>query len=334
MLRYRPTFISRTTYQVAEKLDQIVETLRGRVLRFVQSGTLTAGDRLPSARTLAREFNVDFRLILNAYRVLANEGLVDLRARGGVYVAEKFSSTQGVPPRPDVWIAEVLTQALAREIRGPELAELFRRCTETLRLRAVAIASTDDQTFGLRRELVEDFGLDAEGILAESVHGASSLPLAVRRADLLVTTEAHAEFVRGLAQTLGVPMIAVEVRSDLVGGEWALLLRQPVYAVVATEEFGRMLREFFKSVPGVENLHVMVFGRDDLTAIPRGAPTYITQRVRASLSGIEIRGSILPPARTIRSESAREIFAFIVAANLKAMRSLAPAAITALPDGQ
>ena len=81
MIRSRRNPPSGTSYRVAESLDLIVETLRGRVLRFVQSGTLATGDRLPSARTLAREFGVDFRVILSAYRTLSNEGLVDLRAR-------------------------------------------------------------------------------------------------------------------------------------------------------------------------------------------------------------------------------------------------------------
>lgn len=310
-------------YCVADSLDRIIETLRGRVLRFVHSGTLSAGDRLPSARTLAREFGVDFRVILSAYRALANEGLVDLRARGGVYIAETYVGANGMPPQPELWIADVLGQGLSREIRGPEFHELFRRCTETLRLRAVVIAPTEDQAFGLRRELRDDFGLEAEGMTAEEVRDVEPLPLAVRRADLLVTTQAHAAWVRELGESLGRPTTVVNVRSDLVGGEWSLLLRQPVYAVVATEEFGRMLREFFSAVPGVENLHVLVFGRDDLAGIPRGATTYITQRVRASLSGVDIQGSILPPVRTIRSDSAREIFGFIVAANLRAMSSRA-----------
>ena len=38
------------------------------------------------------------------------------------------------------------------------------------------------------------------------------------------------------------PVIAIEVRPDLVAGEWAMLLRQPVWAVVATPAFGEMLR--------------------------------------------------------------------------------------------
>lgn len=61
----------------------IVETLRGRILRGLQAGTLVSGDRLPSARDLVAEFEVDHRVILSAYRELAGEQLVELRQRGG-----------------------------------------------------------------------------------------------------------------------------------------------------------------------------------------------------------------------------------------------------------
>jgi DNA-binding transcriptional regulator YhcF (GntR family) len=308
---------------MAESVDFIVETLRGRVLRGLQTRTLMVGDRLPSARMLAREFAVDFRVILSAYRVLASEGLVDLRARGGVYVAANGVGSPGVPPLPETWIVDVLAQSLARETPAAELYEWIRRCTETVRLRTVVIASTEDQVYGLCRELTDDFGLDAEGITADRVRNVAERDLSVRRADLLVTTKAHAEWVHALASELHRPAIVIDVRPDLLTGEWAMLLRQPVYVIVATEDFGRMLREFFAEVPGIENLRVLVFGRDNLGTVPTDAPTYITQRVRSSLGGEKLAGRILPAARTIRSESARELFAFIVRSNIAALSSRA-----------
>ena len=103
-----------------------------------------------------------------------------------------------------------------------------------------------------------------------------------------------------------------------------MLLRRPVHVVVATAEFGQMIREFFAEVPGIENLNIVVFGRDDVSAIPPDAPTYITQGVRANLAGVRIPGRILPSARTISAKSAREIFAFIVQSNVEAMNREMP----------
>ena len=302
--------------------EHIVETLRGRVLRGLQAGALYAGDRLPSARELAPEFGVDYRLILSAYRELAGEGLVELRSRGGIYVAARSATVGGTPPLPEGWFVDILTQGLAREIPAAELHEWLRRCTESLRLRAVAISSTEDQIYGLCRELRDDFGLESEGLLADVVRVETPPSLPVRRADILVTTEAHADWVRALGAHLRKPVVVVDVRPDLLGGEWALLLRRPVYAIVASPEFGDMLRGFFRDVPGIENLRVLVLGRDDLTSIPDGAPTYVTQRVRGQLGAVQLRGRVLPAARTISTESARELFRFIVRSNIEALSRL------------
>lgn len=299
--------------------ELILDALRGRVLRGLQAGTLSAGDRLPTSRELATEFGVDYRLVIASYKRLETEGLVELRPRGGVYVADGGTSRGRFPPLPEGWLAELLTEGLAREIPGPELHEWLRRSIETLRLRCVAIATTTDQGAGLCRELRDDFGLEADALLADEVRDVTPLPLSLRRADLIVTTDAQADWLRPVGVALGKPVIVIDVRPELAQGEWALLLRRPVYAVVASEEFGKMLRRFFAHVPGIENLHVVVYGRDDLQQIPESAPTYVTQRVRSQLRGVRIPGRVLPPARTISSDSAREIFSFIVRSNIEAM---------------
>jgi hypothetical protein len=69
----------------------------------------------------------------------------------------------------------------------------------------------------------------------------------------------------------------------------------------------------------VENLHVVVLGRDDLATIPADAPTYVTQAARRALGDTPVHGRILPASRTISLESAREIFGFIVRANTEAL---------------
>lgn len=303
---------------VREPLDVIVETLRGRILRALRAGAVSAGDRLPSTRDLVPEFGVDHRVVLSAYRQLADEGLVELRQRGGIYVRAQGSHST-LAPLPEAWLADILTQALARELPAPELYDWMRRSVETLRLRACVVTTTLDQAFGLCRELCDDFGLEADSVLIEEFVSDRSYPLPVRRADLFVTTAAHASRVGALGAELKKPVTVIELRPDLTVGEWALLLRRPVYAVVASPEFGGMLRDFFAAVPGVENLQILVFGQDDLTVIPDDAPTYVTQRVRSQLGGTTLRGRILPAARTISLRSAREIFGYIVRCNLEAL---------------
>ena len=299
--------------------DTIVETLRSRLLRGIQAGTLRVGDRLPSARNLATEFHVDHRTIIEAYRELVGEQLVEMRPRGGVYVAARSAGLGGIPALPEKWITNVLVEGLTREIPGPELYEWLRRSLETLRLRALVIASTEDQVAGLCRELRDDYGLESDGLTAAAAEAAPTASLSLRHADLIVTHASHRTWVEELGTQLGKPVIVIEVRPDLLGGEWALFLRRPVYAVVASEDFGDAVRRFFGEVPKAENLRIIVVGRDDLATIPENAPTYITQRARQMIGNTVLRGRIMPAARTISSESARELFAFIVRSNLAAV---------------
>ena len=302
------------------ELSELIDMLRGRLLRALQASALASGDRLPSARDLAQELELDHRLVLAAYRTLADEGLVELRQRGGIYVATRPTSADGVPPLPAAWFAEVLAQGLTREIPATELSEWLRRCTETLRLRVAVVASTSDQGAGLCRELADDFGLEPECVPADELRESARPPLGVRRADLIVTTAAHEAWVRALGHELRKDVCVVDVRPDLVRGEWSLLFRRPVYAVVADAEFGEMLRRFFADVPGSANLRILVLGRDDLDEIPDDAPTYLTQRARANLGGITIRGRVLPAARTISPASARALLGFIVRSNIEALQ--------------
>jgi len=306
-----------------ERATPIVESLRGRILRGLQVGTLQAGDRLPSARELVTEFHADHRLILAAYRQLSTEGLVHVRERGGIYVAAAADAL-GFPLGTGEVFVDMLTDAFAHEIPGPDLHEWLRRTTETLRLRAFVIAAVREQAIGLARELRDDFGLNADGVIASELPPDGAVASA-RRADVVISTAAHTPIAERISANLGRPLLTIDVHQDLVAGEWALLLRQPVWAIVPTAEAGAALKRTFATVDGAEkNLRPLVLGRDDLGSIPEGAPTYVTPVVREQLPEMRMRGRVLPAARTIATDSARSIFRFIVRANIEALRAVTP----------
>lgn len=307
---------------MSESQTTIAESLRSRLLRGLEASTLAPGDRLPSSRELVAEFGVDSRLILAAYRQLSEDGLVEIRERGGVYVSADLASGSAAASWPAKWFSELFSEALSRGISGPALAENLRRSLETLRLHAVVISSTEDQVVGLARELRDDFGLIAEGFPASVFAAPGAKRDALRRADLLVATEGQADLVQRLSAEYSTPSIVLTVRSDFMAGEWAMLLRQPIWVVVATPEFGKLLRSFLGGLRGIENLHVMVIGKDDLTQIPAGAATYVTHRVRDLVDLSSISGRILPAARTISTESARELFGFVVSVNIQALQAV------------
>ncbi|MEM1248919.1 MAG: GntR family transcriptional regulator [Acidobacteriota bacterium] len=67
--------------------QQMIDQLRRRI----SSGRLSAGDRLPSVRTLAEELTVNRNTVSRAYRELERDGFVVSRHGDGVFVADRSS---------------------------------------------------------------------------------------------------------------------------------------------------------------------------------------------------------------------------------------------------
>lgn len=311
--------------------DEIADILRGRLLRGLQAGSIKAGDRLPSARELRGEFSGrDHRIILDAYRLLEAEGLVSVRARGGIYVEARPS--MGVVPLPSAeWISEVMRQGIAREIPLPEVGHWITQAATTLRIRVVAIQESDDQIAGLCRELEDDYGLECSGLELSKL-SAGELPNDLLHAHIVVTTEGLEPVVGPIANRLGKPLVVADVRPDLIGGEWRLLMRKELFVVVADEKFVGILRKFLEGVPGAGNVRYLVAGRDLLDGIPDEAPVYVTRAARKVLGRSTVRGRLLPGTRVFSAAASRRLIEFIVRANLRALASTADSGVAGRVD--
>ena len=313
-----------------ERRLEIADLLRRRVKLGIHAGSLTPGDRLPSTRELASDFAVDHRVVVAAYHQLVAEGLVEMRPRGGIYVANISPGAVREPMPPERWLQEVFVQGRARDMSMRGVIDALRRATETVRLRAVVLHAIADQRIGMCRELEEDYGFEATGMSTEML-GNGHRPSALGEAHLIVSTPAYEPLARRLAAQHAKPCIIADVRPDLIGGEWRLLLRKPVYVVVRDAQFRNALLHFFANTKGRENLRVLVVDIDDLSAIPATAPTYITRGARDWLDAHTnmrahanaIGGRILPNVRTFSSSTADQLIAFILKSNLEALGSRA-----------
>jgi DNA-binding transcriptional regulator YhcF (GntR family) len=309
-----------------ERRLEIADLLRRRVKLGLHAGSLATGDRLPSTRELAADFEVDHRVVVAAYHQLVAEGLVEMRPRGGIYVANIPAGAVREPMPPEHWLRGILMQGRARDLSVRGVIDALRRATETIRLRAVVIHGVADQLTGMCRELEEDYGFEATGSSTDSL-GNGHRPPELREADLIVSTPAYEPMVRRIAAQVEKPCIIADVRSDLIGGEWRLLLRKPVYVIVRDAQFKSAVLSFFEGTKGKENLRVLVVDIDDITAIPPAAPTYVTRGARDWLQtngrADDVGGRLLPSARTFSSATAEELITFVLKANLAALGSRA-----------
>ncbi len=74
--------------------------LEDRLRELVRDGTLPAGSRLPSSRSLAADLEVSRRLVVDAYAQLLAEGYLLARQGGGTYVAASAAEAGAVAPAP------------------------------------------------------------------------------------------------------------------------------------------------------------------------------------------------------------------------------------------
>lgn len=298
----------------ARRRPQIATELRERIERALITGALTHGDRLPSTREMGTELDADPRVVLAAYRDLASEGLVELRPRSGVYVARQVLFDQEKrPPRP--WLAEILAGAVSRGFSTRDFCDDLREAALGSKLRAAVIATTYDQSAGLCRELRADYGIEATGILVETLKRGLPIPATLSRAHLVLTTEIHSEIAGQLARKLGKRFLVAKVRPEIFGDEWLLLLDREVFVVAVDPRFLRTLRSYLSSTPGAENVKMLVAGQDDLSVIPRDAPTYVTQAARERLGRTRIPGRLIPPARVFSADCVRSILDMVVEVN-------------------
>lgn len=63
--------------------------LMDQIRYYVTSGTIGAGDKLPSIRDLARGLGVNPTTVIKAYTELENAGVLDRQQGRGVFVAER-----------------------------------------------------------------------------------------------------------------------------------------------------------------------------------------------------------------------------------------------------
>jgi len=77
----------------------ITRQIADQIRSHSASGALTAGDRLPSVRQLARDLAVNPNTILHVYERLTAEGLLERRQGDGTYVAENLSPARAKAQR-------------------------------------------------------------------------------------------------------------------------------------------------------------------------------------------------------------------------------------------
>lgn len=301
---------ARTEVHFSRKQQSIFFQMRERITGEISSGALECGDRLPSVRELGEELDADPRVVLAAYEQLAEEGLVEIRPRSGMYVTGVLAPAGHHTAPPSRWIRETLVAAVQRDIPIVALGELIDDVIAEPRLRAALIECNTDQINSMRAELERYFGLEVASFEFDEID-LRAPARQLRDADVLISAGHNGQLER-IASVLGKPFIVTKVRAALVGRLARLLARGPVYFLVVDTRFRSKMRRLIAPMPDSQNFHVLVVGESDLQIIPPGAPTYVMRDAGTLRESRRHAGRVIAPQRIFSEATSREIVSRIL----------------------
>jgi GntR family transcriptional regulator len=110
---------------------QIVDSVR----TLLVDGILRPGDLLPPVRQLALDLGVHFNTVADAYRVLAEEGWLDLKRRRGALVVERGRQNPADPAKTQVFsrrLRELVAEVRSAGVSVPLIVRELRLLAEGL----------------------------------------------------------------------------------------------------------------------------------------------------------------------------------------------------------
>ena len=109
--------------------EPIYEQIKNQIRSAILSGELTAGEALPSLRTLAKELHVSMLTITRAYNELGDEGLVENMQGKGTFVMAHGNELIKERARERIMqvLRQTITAAKAADIELIDLLGMFEQ---------------------------------------------------------------------------------------------------------------------------------------------------------------------------------------------------------------
>ncbi|MDQ0029637.1 GntR family transcriptional regulator [Arthrobacter bambusae] len=106
----------------------IYQQIRDQIVEAIADGVLAEGSSLPSTRTLAADFGINFHTVNKAYDLLRQQGLIQLNRKTGAVV----TATVADPPFSAEWAARARTLLAEALAKGQAADEVLKNCQSIL----------------------------------------------------------------------------------------------------------------------------------------------------------------------------------------------------------
>jgi len=107
----------------------IFQQIAYAICRQILEGKLTAGERIPSVRDLAAEYEVNRNTVLRTYQILADEQIIDNQRGVGFFVAQNATEIIKNNQRADFFandLPEFIAKVKRLNLNEKDLTELFK----------------------------------------------------------------------------------------------------------------------------------------------------------------------------------------------------------------
>lgn len=128
--------------------EQLITQIRLGII----SGDLSAGEKLPSTREIARRFKIHSNTVGFAYQMLSEQGLIEFRKGNGFYVCDSKQQNNDEKSL-DVLIANFFQTAKLRGFSNAEIQNRLKKKYDTKTPEYIVVVKSDEN---LRRILVEE----------------------------------------------------------------------------------------------------------------------------------------------------------------------------------
>src|SRR3954453_3085748 len=115
---------------LTDKAGKLYQEVADKVTSLMDSGTLRPGQKIPSVRKLSQQFRVSISTVLQAYRLLEDQGRIEAKPQSGYYVRARFwqrsaepEMTQPAPESTPVTIGEMASRVM-QEARRADVVQL------------------------------------------------------------------------------------------------------------------------------------------------------------------------------------------------------------------
>jgi|ERR1035438_3026836 GntR family transcriptional regulator len=99
--------------------------LMEQIKHAVETGALTAGDRLPTIRTLAENLVMNPNTVVRAYRELQHEGIIELRHGSGAFISASVEGKTRVTRKAQTIVQSALERLISLGLTEDEARRLF-----------------------------------------------------------------------------------------------------------------------------------------------------------------------------------------------------------------